>query len=177
VLDRGIIMAKTIKLSDIRISESFLNSKPSERKIAECRDNWLSYGKQDRWVVVNHDNILVDGYIMYLVLKEQGIEDAQYKVLEQKHKRWSRKRVEDFVPKYRNTMTTYVYGKHPNTESGRIYVWRVPESWKNFSDKVQIGDKIYCKTKFGISPVIVSDIKVLDKCPVDIPVKKVCKIY
>ena len=44
-----------------------------------------------------------------------------------------------------------------------------------FSENVQVGDSILCQTKFGIAPVIVTKVEVLDKCPVDFRVKKVAK--
>ena len=53
-------------------------------------------------------------------------------------------------------------------------MWRVPESWTSLADNVQIGDIVMCATKFGYAPVVVSKIEILDKCPIDIPVKKVC---
>ena len=54
-------------------------------------------------------------------------------------------------------------------------MWRVPKSWTWFAQNVQVGDTVLCQTKFGISPVIVTNVKVLDKCPVDFRVKKVAK--
>ena len=53
-------------------------------------------------------------------------------------------------------------------------MWRVPESWNGWVDNVQIGDTVMCATKFGYAPVVVSKIEILDKCPIDIPIKKVC---
>ena len=37
------------KLSDIKINKAFANSIPKENKMAECRDNWRKYHKQDRY--------------------------------------------------------------------------------------------------------------------------------
>lgn len=36
---------KMIKLSDIKIKESFANSTPSEKKINECREFWRYEGE------------------------------------------------------------------------------------------------------------------------------------
>ena len=60
---------RRMKLADIKISEAFANSIPSEEKMNECRNNWNQLNRQDRYIVVNTDNVLIDGYIMYLVLK------------------------------------------------------------------------------------------------------------
>ena len=146
---------RRMKLSDIKISEAFANSIPSEEKMNECRNNWNQWNRQDRYIVVNPDNVLIDGYIQYLVLKENNVED------------WN-------VPHYRNETTTYVYGVHPNSKDTKTYMWRVPDSWSNWADNIQIGDTIICSTKNGCAPVIVNKIEILNECPIDIPVKKVC---
>ena len=44
----------------------------------------------------------------------------------------------------------------------------------NWTDNIQIGDTIICSTKNGCTPVVVNKVEILDKCPIDIPVKKVC---
>ena len=67
---------KKMKLNDIIIQESFAASKPAHRKLCRCRWNWLYCGGQDRKIVVTEDKILIDGYVMYLVLKEFGEEEA-----------------------------------------------------------------------------------------------------
>lgn len=65
-----------MKLNNIIIQESFAASKPAHRKLCRCRWNWLYWGGQDREIVVTEDKILIDGYVMYLVLKEFGEEEA-----------------------------------------------------------------------------------------------------
>jgi hypothetical protein len=52
-------------------------------------------------------------------------------------------------------------------------MWRVPEKWVGWVDNLHIGDRIYCRTKYGAKLVIVQDVEILDKCPVDFIVKKV----
>ena len=122
---------RTMKLVDIKISDAFANSIPSEKKLNECRNNWTQYNRQDRYIVVNPDNVLIDGYIMYIVLKENGIEEAEVKTSTRRKKRWYRKNVEDWnVPHYRNEATTYVYGKHPNSNCDKEFIAYV----KNTSD-------------------------------------------
>ena len=79
------------------------------------------------------------------------------------------------IPQYKNEATTYIYGTHPNSKDTKTYMWRVPKSWTNWTDNIQIGDTVMCATKFGYAPVIVNKIEILDKCPIDIPVKKVCR--
>ena len=167
---------RRMKMSDIKISKAFANSIPSEKKLNECRNNWNQWHQQDRYIVVNPDNVLIDGYIQYLVLKENNIDEAEIKISNRRKKRWCRKNVEDWnVPHYKNEITTYVYGVHPNSNYTKEFVWRVPKSWTWFAENIQVGDSILCKTKFGIAPVIVTKVDVLDKCPVDFRVKRVAK--
>ena len=166
---------RRMKLPDIKISEAFANSIPSEKKLNECRNNWNQWNRQDRFIVVNPDNVLIDGYVMYLVLKENNVEEVEIKISNRRKKHWYRRNVEDRnVPYYRNEATTYVYGVHTNSKDERIYTWRVPKNWTNWADNIQIGDTIICSTKNGCAPVVVNKIEILDKCPIDIPVKKVC---
>ena len=166
---------RRMKLSDIKISEAFVNSIPSEEKLNECRNNWNQWHRQDRYIVVNLGNVLIDGYIQYLVLKENNIEEAEIKISTRRKKRWHRKNVEGRnIHHYKNETTTYVYGVHPNSKDTKTYMWRVPKSWTNWADNIQIGDTIICSTKNGCAPVIVNKIEILDECPIDIPVKKVC---
>lgn len=151
---------KRMKLSDIKIPEAFALTSPSEGKMCECREFWRYEGKQDRPIVVNQKGYLVDGYVMYLILKEHKEKYAMVRKLKK--------------PKYRNHPTVYIYGKHPNSKDIKTYLWRVPESWTSWADNIQIGDMIMCATKNGYAPVVVNKIEILDKCPIDIPVKKVC---
>ena len=169
---------RRMKLSDIKISDAFANSVPSEEKLNECKNNWNQWNRQDRYIVVDHDNVLIDGYVMYLVLKENGIEEAEIKISDKRKKFWHRKNVEGRnIQNYRNEATTYVYGVHPYSENKKEFVWRVPKTWSEsgWEDGLNIGDEILVDTKFGIKPVVVTKIELSDKCPVDFRVKKVAK--
>ncbi len=167
---------RRMRLSEIKISESFANTTPSEEKMNECRYNWRIYGKQDRYIVVDHNNTLIDGYIQYLILMEHKEEYAEVKISNHRNKRWERKNTKDWiVPRYKDNPTTYIFGVHPNSKDERTYTWRVPKSWNGWVDNVQIGDTILCQTKFGFSPVIVNRVETLDKPPVEMRVKKVAR--
>ena len=167
---------RRMKLSDIKISETFANSIPSEEKMEECRNNWDMWHRQDRFIVVNSNNVLIDGYVQYLVLKENYIEEAEIKISNRRKKRWYRKNTDDWnIPHYRNETTTYIYGKHPNNNCNKEFIWRIPKSMTWFTENIQVGDSILCQTKFGIAPVIVTKVETLDKCPVDFRVKRVAK--
>ena len=155
-----------MNLSDIKITSAFLNSTPRKKKMNECLLYWRFHGEQDRYLVVNQNGYLIDGYVMYCVLKEEGVETAKVRVSKN-----SKNKKDWRNAKYRNNPTTYIFGTHQNSNDTNTYMWRVPESWGNWADDVQIGDVIFGVTKRGCSPVVVTKIEVLDKCPVRFPVK------
>lgn len=150
---------KKMKLNRIKIRKDFLQAQPSEEKMRECREFWRYEQKQDRPIVVNHKGYLVDGYVMYCILKEHKEEYAMVRKLKK--------------PRYRNHPTVYIWGGHPNSRDTKIYMWRIPDSWIDWVNNLQIGDTIYCRTKNGISPVIVQEVEILSKCPLKRPVRKV----
>lgn len=166
---------RKMKLSEIKITPAFAETTPNGKKMEECRYNWRMYGKQDRYIVVNHNNVLVDGYIMYLILKEHKEEECE--VLDYKKKKHNKRyeKTPKSSPSYKNTLTTYIFGVHPNSNCIKEFCWRVPTSWRNWADNIELGDTILCQTKYGFSPVIVNRVEVLDKPPIDMRVKKVTK--
>lgn len=167
-------MSRIIKLSEIKISSSFAETTPKEEKMEECRKNYINHGKQDRYIVIDHTNTLIDGYIMYLVLKENNVDEAKIKISDRRKKRWKRINTKDWIIQhYKTEMTTYVYGVHPNSKCEKEFVWRIPKSWTGFRDKIKVGDTILCGTKFGVSPVIVTKVEMLEQCPINMPVKRV----
>ena len=92
-------MKRMMKLSDIKIKQSYLETIPSKEKMDECRKYWKTHSSQDRYIVVDHDDLLIDGYIQYLILKENNIEEAEIKIWHCKRRRWFRKNVENCIPK------------------------------------------------------------------------------
>lgn len=56
-----------VKISDIVISNAFKNSKPSAGKILKKLDHYNRYGKFNTDITLDKDNILIDGYINYLI--------------------------------------------------------------------------------------------------------------
>lgn len=166
---------RKMKLTDIYVTSAFAESIPTEEKMQQCRENWNKWHRQDRYLVVTPgNNVLIDGYIQYLVLKENGVEEAEVKISTRRKKRWVRKNIEDWkVPHYRTEPTTYIYGKHIHSFGNKEYMWRIPKSWTWMQENIQVGDIVLCAAKRGVSPVQVTRIEVLDVCPVDMVVKKV----
>ena len=156
------------------IKKSFEDSVPSDKKVEECRKVWNEHHRQDRYIVVNHENELIDGYIQYLVLKENGIEEAEIEISERCNKKIDKKETHySYIPEYRREITAYIYGTHINKKDE--YIWRVPRSWKGWENNLVPGDKILVDTKYGIKPIVITRIEYSDKCPVDYPVRKVFK--
>ena len=175
-------MSKMMKLSDIKVKDAFINSQPRPEKMEECRYIWDLYQCQDRYIVVNPDGYLVDGYVQYLVLKENGCDEAIVKKSWKKRKIWKRISKDKIRNgyNYRNKPTTYVYGQHFNRKKGyksQEYMWRVPlyKSINGFEKDLCIGDVLLVETKTGIKAIEVTRIERLEKCPVDIPVRKVIR--
>jgi hypothetical protein len=164
---------RKMKLSDIQISKGFADTAPSEIKMMECRKFWNKYGVQDRYIVVNKAGYLIDGYVQYLVLKENNVEEAITYTSEYRRKFLNRLPKMSNSSDYMNKETMYIYGHHPNDYHPKIYMWYVPEKWESFKNKVTIGDLVYGYTKYGSVPVIVDKIEVLDSCPVNIEVKRI----
>lgn len=71
---------KLIALSDIIITERFLNNPPKEKKLNKIRRYYSEFGVVDKPIIINKKNVLIDGYIRYLVLKENGREHTYVKV-------------------------------------------------------------------------------------------------
>lgn len=164
-----------MKLSEIKISNAFAATIPREGKVKACREYWEENHEQDRDIVVNKDNVLIDGYIQYLVLKEKGIEEVFVKQLGRKRRyRYVKKDRVYREPAYKNSTTTYIRGVHLNRRTDKEYIWRVPNSWKGWENDLLPGDVILVRTQYGVKPIAITNIEWLDKCPVDMRVKKVC---
>lgn len=161
------------KLDEIYISEEFANTTPNHKKVEEYRNYYNRNGVQAKPIIVNRKGILIDGYIQYLVLKENGEEDAV--VIQRKYIPKNKKEREYVEPAYRTEKTTYIYGVHPNSDSKKERVWRVAKSWGNWADNIKVGDLILCDTKNGYRQVKVTRIESLDECPVKFNVKKVVR--
>ena len=164
---------RRMKMSDIKISKAFENSIPSDEKLNECRNNWKQWNHQDRYIVVNTGNVLIDGYIQYLILMEHKEEYAEV-IFKKKHNRQYEK-LPKVKPTYKNTPTTYIFGVHLNSNCTKEFCWRVPASWGNWAENIEIGDTVLCQTKFGFSPIVVSRVETLDKPPIEMRVKRVAK--
>ena len=166
-----------IKFSDIKISDGFAASTPTESKMEECKQFYETHGTLDRWIVINNNNYLIDGYIGYLVLKNAGYMDEVIEVKKsfKRRKWWFRKPIsqEKRVAKYKEIPTIYVYGRHH--EDGKEYVWRIPEPKRELASELVIGGNALVNTKYGNKVITVTRVEELAECPVEGRVKKVIR--
>ena len=159
------------KLSEIKITNAFKETTPNPEKVQRYRDYYEENGKQSKPILLDYNNVLKDGYIQYLILKENDVEEATI----MRKKKYKRLKEYKPTPSYKDTSTIYIFGVHPNSNCIKEFCWRVPASWGDWASNLQIGDTVLCQTKFGFSPVVVNRVEVLDKSPVEMKVKRVAK--
>lgn len=155
-----------VDLCDIKIPEKFARSTPDPYKVENII---LAYnGGEDigKDIIVNASGFLVDGYIRYLVMSRMGCMSADVTIVPDNYK--------TKVKFYKESLTIYVFGKHH--DNGKTYVWRMTKKTKH-PELLEIGARIQVATKHGNKRAIVERIEMLDKPPVDIPVRKVRECY
>ena len=74
-------MKKILKLADVIIKDNFLKTVPSSIKLNRCRDFYKQFGRTDKSILVDENNVLLDNYIRYLVLRENNVESVTVNVL------------------------------------------------------------------------------------------------
>lgn len=159
-----------IKLSEIKITPSFEVSTPQIGKINKCRENY-SKGIINKKIVINRDNELTDGYILYLVLRENNVISSKVKVINVGKQKHIIKKKDDLqVNNYWNKPTTYVFGKHKLGDNVKEFVWRL--SSNKSSSTVNVGDYIMANTKYGNRKIIATRVDVLDSRPIDMKIRK-----
>ena len=151
-----------VYLKDIIIPERFLKSYPNEYKLANVAIDYENGEDIEKEIVVNASCELIDGYIRYLVLLRKGCFSADVTVIPNK-------------VEYENKKSTvYVFGKHhPN---GKTYVWRMTKRTKH-PENLEVGARVQVATQRGDKRVTVERIEILDKPPVDTPIRKVKECY
>ena len=147
-----------MNIKNIIISESFAKSSPAKWKLAQCRTYYETNGEFDREIVLNGKNMLVDGYVAYLIAKEKGLSEVPIS------RCWTYKNLEN---------KTYVFGRHK--PHGKRYVWIATEDTENV-DKLKKGVSAIVETKYGIADIIVSKIKKSKKPPTIFKLRKVLTI-
>lgn len=141
-----------MKLSEIKVPKQFKKTPPSPTKLIKCIEYYNEHGELDKPITINKNNVLVDGYVRYIVAQKMNIED---------------------VPViYHVDLNVYVKAKHRSI--GKSYWWKVREKDKvHFIEKSHIGDHILVDTKKGERIVVIDEIVFRDKPPIPIQMKVV----
>lgn len=141
-----------MKLKDIIIPKKFTRTIPNPTKLAACEKYYKKYGELDKPITVDANSHLVDGYIRYLVVQKMGLTEVPIKLMAHEH--------------------IYVMAKH--TDMGKEYWWKVKvKDEKEFTKRINIGDKVVVNTKKGNCPVTITHIVVRDIPPIDQRIKTV----
>lgn len=91
------LYTKLIKINDIIIPQSFLDTNPSKYKLQRVKDYYNKFKELDKEISVNKNNILIDEYTRYLVAQEMGIPYLKCRIVN--------------TSKQKPTMKKYIRGK------------------------------------------------------------------
>lgn len=131
----------SFSLQDIIISEDFKNTEPAAWKMQRKADYYERTGELPEDIVINDENVLIDGYTIYLTAAKYGLSSVPVK----------RGYVELIEASHR--------------AGAKSYLWKVPP---RLSGTIHEGDKCIVRTGQGVRRVRVA--KVLhEQYPVQIP--------
>ncbi len=153
---------EVVPINEVKIRSSFAESVPSKVKIDQCLNAWENHNKYFRKIIISQNMVLLDGYTQYLAMKQFGVPIIIVEVKGVKNT-------------YKTKPTNYIFGKHVNGTNLNTYIWRIPESWNGFVENIKVDDIVYCCTRYGVKPIRVTDIELLCKPPIDVPIRKVSK--
>lgn len=103
---------KTIPLDEIVIPQEFARSKPKPSALIRKTANFCLNRDGLSCIVVDKDNVLSDGYMSYLILKELGFSAAKCKVVWEVLTRKERKKIAW------ETICEAVKGEQENEQNG-----------------------------------------------------------
>lgn len=146
-----------IDFNDIIIQPAFANTSPKTSKMKKCK-TFYDKGILDRDIVINQNNTLVDGYVLYLVMKENNYN--------------GKVEVRKVNNKFVGIPTTYVYGMHPGQD--KEYVWYINMSYSKVKD--MIGKLADVETKRGIQTITITKVERLSIPPVEGTIRRVVHI-
>ena len=132
-----------MNIDDIKISDQFLDSHPSQEKMERFEKYWLRTNHQDKPIILDKNGYLVDGYIRYLIMKRNGAKTIR--------------------TVYKGQPGALINGVHihANGTTSQEYTWEIRrnKNWKSFLENIKVGDLVMCATKYGYSPVKVTRIQ------------------
>lgn len=119
----------TIEIWKIVVPNSFAKTKPSEKKLNAVRKHVEKYAALDKPVVLQGD-LLIDGYVRYLVAKEYEMKRIPYV------------QTSDLKTIDENKPPKYIIGRFET--SMKEYVWKLPHKVN-----VEIGDRVLVDSRFN----------------------------
>lgn len=131
----GVNMNKKIDISKVVVPIEFMQTVPAAHKIDKVKEYYKSNGKLDKPIMLSKNNVLVDGYIRYIVAKENGLSEIEYIVQSPKNK-------SDNQSDNRRMVITLIVGKF--SDNDKEYIWRLPFK-KDMN--VEIGDMAIVNVK------------------------------
>ena len=155
-------MIKCMALADIIIPVGYQAHPPVKHKMEICRDFFKEFLDLDRRLVVSPEGVLLDGYVGYLVLKENGIEAWSVYVHAAPEKKT-----------YRDMETTYIAGVHGNQK--KEFWWRLCAKTTD-AHLAAPGNRAVVATKYGMNCVTITKVVTLKHPPVEGVVRKVYHI-
>ena len=127
---KGMELLKDFRIKDIIISDDFSRTVPADRKVNKARSA-IEQGVDTAAIVINNDNVLIDGYCTYLAAIELGIENITV----------TRGYVE------------MIEAMH--SSSSKVFKWRVPPY---LIGRIKPGDRCIVITSKGVRRVRVKNI-------------------
>lgn len=151
-----------VDLSKIHITKAFRRTTPRASKMNECREYYRQHGRIDKDIIINKYGILIDGYVRYLVLMENGVNTSEVlmlgvgenEVLNSMH---------DVDGKW------YVFGRHET--SPKEFCWVVNNSTRHL-EHMRIGNHMMVRTKNGIQKAMVTNI-IRSETPPEVPGRRI----
>lgn len=125
-------LLKNFQVKDIIISTDYRNTLPGIAKMERAEQRYLQEKTLPTNIVINDENILIDGYIVYLLAVEYGITE---------------------IDVYRGH-AEIIEAVH-SADSIKKYKWRVPS---RLIGTIEVNDRVLVSTSTGIRCVRVTDV-------------------
>ena len=126
------ILLRDFQIKDIIISEDYKNTVPGENKMQRAIQKYEQTGLLPTNIIINDKNVLIDGYITYLLAVLYGVEQLNV---------------------YRGYIEV-VEAVH-YTGSPKSYMWSVP---LGLYGRIQPGNHVIVRTTQGVRRVLVKSI-------------------
>ncbi|GFI11894.1 hypothetical protein IMSAGC007_04372 [Lachnospiraceae bacterium] len=136
-----------INIDDIKIYPCFASSTPRSKKVERKEWQYSQSGMSEFDIVLDRNNYLIDGYIGYLIAKENGLTHIPV--------RYGRRQIIRAVHK----------------TGGKAYTWEVPGMLIN---RVSVGDKVVVETTRGrrkVKVIAVEEYRQQDREPLRMVVR------